>query len=75
MAETPGAAWTITAQTETTDLSDQGMYVPGVKVSFRTARGINGSVFVKADDYRPERVRELVGAKAAIADEIAGMAG
>lgn len=75
MPETPGAAWTVTAQTETTDLNDSGMYVPGVKVQFVTARGVRGSVFVPTAEYSADNVRKLVSARAAIADEIAGMAG
>lgn len=75
MPETPGAAWTITGQTETTDLNDSGMYVPGVKVQFVTARGVRGSVFVPTADYTAENVRKLVTARALVADEIAGMAG
>jgi hypothetical protein len=76
MAESPAApAWTITNQMETSDLGPSGSYVSGVKVSFRTASGATGSVFVAQADYTTERVRAAVAAKAAVADEIAGLTG
>ena len=75
MADPTGPAWAVVSQTETTDLGDDGTYVPGVKVVFRTAKGVTGSVFVRGADYTPDRVRQLVAARAVVADEIAGMAG
>lgn len=68
-------AWVITNQVETNDAGPDGTYVSGVKVTFRTARNVVGSVFVPHSMYRPDQVRQLVGDKAAIADEIAGMQG
>lgn len=68
-------AWVITNQTETNDVGPDGQYVSGVRVMFRTATGVVGSVFVPHTDYRPDRVRQLVGAKAEIADAIAAMQG
>lgn len=73
-ATTP-AAWTITGQLETADIGPQGTYVPGVKVSFRTAAGLTGSVFVAATDYTTDAVRKAVAAKVATMTEVAGLQG
>ena len=76
MPETPATpAWTITQQTETTDLGPAGTFVAGVRVTFRTAAGVTGSVFVPADGFTVDEVRRMVAAKAAIHDDVAGLQG
>lgn len=71
----PAAGWTVTGQQETMDLSPQGTYVNGVKVSFRTASGAIGSVFVPMDAFTPELVRQKVAAAAATVEHVAGLTG
>lgn len=68
-------AWVITAQVQTTDLGPSNAYVEGVKVTFRTAAGAIGAVFVPHTDYTAARVRQLVGDRAAVMDEVAGLQG
>jgi len=75
MAGDVTAAWVITNQAETSDLGPDGTYVPGVKVSFKTALGVVGSVFVPSAQYSADTVRNAVSARAAVADEVAQMAG
>lgn len=76
MATDPSApAWTITNQQDVSDLGPDGMYVPGVRITFRTRAGVTSSVFVPKSNYTVETVRSIVDAQAATADAIAGMVG
>lgn len=75
MPPTDEPAWTITQQQETSDLGPANTYVSGVRITFRTALGVVGSVFVAATDYTPAKVRQLVGDKAAAVDAVQGMTG
>jgi hypothetical protein len=76
MTDQPAApAWTVTNQMETSDLGPAGTFVSGVKVSFRTASGATGSVFVPQADYNVDKVKALIDAKAATAEGIAGLQG
>lgn len=47
--------------------------VTGHRVSFLTGAGRRGSVFVPEDHYNAAAVRQLVAAKAAIADEVGSL--
>lgn len=75
MADQAPPAWVITAQMETTDVGPQGTYVSGVKVTFRTAAGVMGSVFVPQADYTVDRIRALINERAAVMDNVAGLTG
>lgn len=76
MDETPAApAWTITQQSPTSDLGPDGTYVSGIKVTFRTALGVVGSVFVPESGYSEQAVRAAVSARAATADAVAKLQG
>lgn len=75
MAEATPPAWTVTAQVEEFQPNDRGQYVPGVTVSFRTAAGHNGSVFVPRTEYNPERARALIAERAATMDAIGALRG
>lgn len=76
MATAPDVpAWTITQQQETTDLGPAGTYVTGIKVTFRTATGQVGSVFVASSDYTVPNVSAAVSARAAIVDAVQGLQG
>lgn len=72
-ASTP--TWQVTGQQETVDQGPAGTFVAGVRVSFRTASGATGSVFVPTSDYTAERVRQLVAERAATVETVAGLAG
>lgn len=65
--------WTVTGQTETTGLDANNQYVPGMKVNFRTGSGATASVFVPWNQYTKERVQQIVGARAAAIEDVAGM--
>lgn len=74
MADKP-PAWEVTAQVQTTDLGPAGAYVDGVRISFRTAAGALGTVFVANGDYTVERVRSLIAERAAVMDAVHGLTG
>jgi hypothetical protein len=65
MADDKAPAWTVVGQTEDYGQNEQGAYVPGVRVTFRTANGSTGSVFIPAESYTADKARALVGAMAA----------
>jgi len=54
----------VTGQSETIDLVPSGSYLNGVRVTFRTRSGANGSVFVPWSEYSPERVTAMLQARA-----------
>lgn len=56
--------WTIQAQREDYQKGPDGVYGQGIVVTFVTGAGLMGSVFVPNTDYNPERVRQLVTARA-----------
>lgn len=75
MAEDAAPAWVVTQQVETTDLGPDGVYQAGVKVSFRTASGALGSVFIPHAGYSVEAVRAAVAERAATLDAVAALKG
>lgn len=74
MAETQ-PAWEITSQMETVGQLDSGAFGEGVKVAFRTASGMAGTVFVPRDHYNAPAVRAAIAAKASTMDEVAALKG
>jgi hypothetical protein len=75
MADEKQPAWTVVGQTEDYGQNDAGAYVPGVRVTFRTAAGSTGSVFIPAEAYTADRARAVIGAMAAqmaTVDHLAG---
>lgn len=75
MTDDSTPAWEVTQQTESTDIGPTGAYVPGVRVTFRTASGAVGSVFVPHTDYTVDRVRAAITARAAVIEGVAGLQG
>lgn len=70
-----GTGWTVTGQTQATELADTGGFVSGVTVSFRTGNGVIGSVFVPDSIYNVDTVRQLVSQRAASLDAVHGLTG
>jgi hypothetical protein len=68
------ATWRINAQMQTTQLWG-GRFVRGVEVSFVSAAGHSGTVFVPEDQYTPDAVKAAVSAKAALMDQIGTLTG
>lgn len=68
-----GARWQVTGQQETTQFDAGNKLVPGVTVMFQTAMGHTGTVFVPSVQYTPDRVRQLVGERAALMDEVGSL--
>lgn len=76
MADKAAPAWEILGQAEDyAQVGGQGPFVQGIVVTFKTASGVQGSVFVPREQYALERVRELVNAQASTAEAIAGLTG
>ena len=75
MASDSTPAWTITEQREDYRQLPSGQFGMGVVVTFRTAGGVTGTVFVPQDQYTVEQVKSLVGPRAAAMDAVAGLTG
>lgn len=65
MPDDKAPTWTVVGQAEDYGQNEQGAYVSGVRVTFRTATGSTGSVFIPAASYTVAKAREVVGAMAA----------
>lgn len=71
-----GARWEVTAQREDWQVDPTtGQAAQGMAVTFRTATGQVGSVFVAAADYTPDKVRRMIAARAEALDAVAGLKG
>jgi hypothetical protein len=72
----PGAPlYTVTSQVETYDRNDAGTFVLGVQVSFRTRSGASGSAFVPYAELTADRVAQLIGQRARVMEQVAGLGG
>ena len=60
-----GSGWSVTSQREDIQLAPNGQVANGVVVTFTTASGIQGSVFVPNVDYTPDRVRAMIAERVA----------
>ena len=74
-ADVAGTTWAITGQMPTTELVAGQGFVAGTKVSFQTAKGNAGSVFIPQAAYNTDNVRARVAQLAAQLDEISGLTG
>lgn len=72
-ADTP--AWTVVGQLPMSDTDDNGTFGPGVRITFKTASGVEDKIFVTRADYTPDRVRELISSLVAAHDAIANLTG
>lgn len=55
-----GKGWDVVGQQEVTDTGPDGKPTPGVKVLFKTHKGLTGSVFVPRSTYNPENVTAAI---------------
>lgn len=67
--------WTIVGQAEDFRQDERGNFVQGFVVTFRTASGATGTVFVPADRYTVDEVRQRVSAMAQTVQAVAGLTG
>lgn len=67
------SAWTVISQTETMGIGPTGSAGSGVKVTFRTADGTVGSVFVPDAQYTAENVKAAIAARVAAFDAVKGL--
>ena len=75
MADPDVPAWVVTGQNETVDTGPDGSFVPGVRVSFRTAAGVTGAVFVPLAGYTAENVKASINARASVISEVGSLTG
>ena len=68
----PGS-WHVTSTAETTDQNDGGQFVPGIRVSFTTGRGHQGSVFLPVAAATRDNVRAAITARVAQLDAISDL--
>lgn len=74
MADSPAAPrYTVTQQAEVTDIGPTGAYVSGVRVTFRTATGSIGSVFLPSDQYTVDGVRQAVDERCATMEAVSAL--
>lgn len=62
--------YVVTSQMETVAGTPDGRYVNGIKVTYRTRSGANGSVFLPLEEYTADNARALLDARAAEAEAI-----
>lgn len=67
--------WRVTGQVERLQATPDGKVVSGVVVSFTTAGGHSGTVFVPDTLYDPAHVAQAVQARAAVMDQVGQLAG
>lgn len=70
-----GTGWTVTDQQETTDLGPDGRATIGVRVNFKTTKGITGSVFVPRAMYSVANVQAAISDYVAQLHAVAGLSG
>lgn len=64
-------SWTVTAQTQATQVAADGTPVEGVRVSYRTGKGVVSSVFIPQAAYSNiDNVRAIIGEAAAHSDAV-----
>lgn len=67
--------WQVVSQRETSDMGPDGLYTHGFRVSFTTAGGHQGSVFIPDALYFPDNVRAMIAARAEVMDRVGNLAG
>lgn len=71
----PGTGWTIQAQQYKVAPGISGALTPGMEVTFTTASGIMGSVFIPQAQYTVDYVRQQVAAQALVLDQVQNLKG
>ena len=75
MATAPGPSWWVVSNRQTQGQSRTGQFVNGVEVTFSTAAGNTGTVFLADTDYSADNVAAAVAAKAALMDGVLQLKG
>lgn len=71
----PAPQWTVIAQQETRQQAQNGQFVNGVLVTYRTADGVTGSVFVSDRDYTPAIVKAQISDRVTLHRQIRELSG
>lgn len=73
-SQTPGPAWKVITQVETTGRNQANNFVPGWQITYQlTGSGQTGSVFVPASSYTPANVISAINNAAALVDQVANL--
>lgn len=67
--------WHVTGQSETLQPDPAGRVVAGMQVTFLTAKGVQGSVFIPRNLYTVTNVQAAVAAAAHEMDQVQGLSG
>lgn len=73
MPNAPMPTFTVTGQRPDYGPGPAGTFVPGVVVSFETANGHPGQVFIPEAGYTVEAARKAIAARAAVVEGIAAL--
>lgn len=65
--------WLVTDQKQVPMQAMNGAWTEGMKVSFRTASGVDGSILVPLSDYSAGLIRQLLDARAKQIDEVSAL--
>lgn len=70
----PTDTWQVVGQAPASKVNPSGTDVQeGYDVTFVTGQGHTGTVFVPLSQYRPDRVKELIAARAAMLDQVGSL--
>lgn len=75
MAPSGAPAWSIVSQREDFQAGPNGQLAAGVVVTFTTASGVTGSVFVPNADYTVDRVRQAIANRAQAMESVQKLTG
>lgn len=64
------SGWKVTSQRETSAPDPSGNYTEGMVVAFTTRGGVSGSVFVPNSQYNKATVKQMIGERAAVLDDV-----
>lgn len=67
------ANYQVVAQRQTVDLGADGRFTDVIEVTYQTASGVTGSVRVPVATFTPDRVAELIDARAVQHDAVANL--
>lgn len=75
MATSDSPAWEVIGQVPDVGANDQGVFVQGVTVTYRTASGVVGKVFVPQSQFTADQVRAIVTERAGHSEAVAQLKG
>lgn len=71
----PVTGWSVVGQIPTVGLDGANRPVEGMRIDFRTGKGVQSSIFVPQADYNPVNVKARIAAAAAMIDQVHALTG